>query len=57
MIKLKLSVEQVQLILNAVGNLPFGQVETLVQEIRNQAVPQLNPQPEAPKDPPNDETA
>ncbi len=44
-IKLDLSVEQVQLILNALGNLPFGQVEALVGEIRRQATEQLNPAP------------
>lgn len=42
-IKLELGVEQVQVILNALGNLPFAQVEALVQDIRNQAVPQLEP--------------
>lgn len=43
-IKLDLPVENVQLILNALGNLPFGQVENLVAEIRKQATEQLNAQ-------------
>lgn len=41
MIKLELAKEEVQLILNAVGNLPYGQVEALVANIRNQAIPQV----------------
>lgn len=43
-IKLDLGVQNVQLILNALGNLPFGQVETLVAEIRKQATEQINAQ-------------
>ena len=57
MIKLELPLEGVQLILNGLGNLPFGQVEALVAEVRNQTVPQVNQERELPQDPPNNEAA
>lgn len=47
-INLTLSLEEVQLIANALGNLPFGQVEALVNNIRTQVVPQMKPAPAAP---------
>lgn len=40
--KLDLSLEQVQLIVGALGNLPFGQVEALIGTIRSQATTQMN---------------
>lgn len=58
MIKLELSLEEVQLVVNALGNLPFGQVEAIIGNIRNQAVEQMNPpdqtEPKNPGDPKND---
>jgi hypothetical protein len=51
-IKLEFPVEQVDLILSALGNEPFVKVNDLIQSIRAQAVPQWqalqeqqNPQP------------
>lgn len=41
MIELDLTQEEVQLVINALGNLPYGQVESIIQNIRNQAIPQL----------------
>lgn len=48
MIKLELSIQEVQLIVNALGAMPFGQVEAIIANIRNQAIPQTES---------NDETA
>lgn len=56
MIKLELSLEEVQLVVNALGNLPFGQVEAVIGNIRNQAVAQMNP-PAPDPDKKNDEEA
>jgi len=55
MIKLELSLEEVQLVVNALGNLPFGQVEAVIGNIRSQAVEQMNP-PAPDLDKKNDET-
>lgn len=41
MIELDLTEQEVQLVINALGNLPYGQVEAIIQNIRNQAIPQL----------------
>lgn len=41
MIELDLTEQEVQLGINALGNLPYGQVEATIQNIRNQAIPQL----------------
>ena len=40
-INVQLTVEEVNTILNALGTLPFGQVYELIQNIQNQATPQL----------------
>lgn len=47
-ITLTLNVAQINLILQALGAGPFAQVEPLITEIRNQAIPQV-PQ-EAPEE-------
>lgn len=43
-IKLDLGIQNVQLILNALGNMPYGQVENLVADIRKQATEQIDAQ-------------
>lgn len=45
---LELSLEQINVIMAALGNMPFVQVEGVVNEIRKQVQPQLATQPEAP---------
>ncbi len=40
-IKLELSVEEINLILNALSNLPYIQVHALIQNVQQQAGPQL----------------
>jgi len=45
MIKLELTVEEVNGILQALGNMPYAQVVALVENIRNQATPQVQVQP------------
>ena len=40
-IKLDLEIDDINLALGALGNLPYGQVEPLINKIRNQVVPQL----------------
>jgi hypothetical protein len=40
---LKLTVDQVQLIANALGDQPYKTVESTINEIRAQVTPQLNP--------------
>ena len=45
MIKLELTVEEVNGILQALGNMPYAQVVALVENIRNQATPQVQAQP------------
>lgn len=40
-IKLELEIDDINLALGALGNLPYGQVEPLINKIRNQTVPQL----------------
>jgi len=44
---LDLTLEQINLIMTALGNAPFVQVEPIVNEIRKQVQPQINPAPEA----------
>ena len=44
---LELTIEQINLIMSALGNAPFIQVEGIINEIRKQVQPQLAPQ-EAP---------
>ena len=41
MIKLELTVEEVNGILQALGNMPYAQVVALVENIKNQAIPQV----------------
>ena len=45
MIKLELTVEEVNGILQALGNAPYAQVVALVEKIKQQAIPQV-PAPE-----------
>jgi hypothetical protein len=42
--KLDLTIEQTNVIMQALGNAPFVQVEGLINEIRKQVQPQLAPQ-------------
>jgi len=49
MIKLELEVAEVNGILNALGQLPFVQVQALIAKIQGQAAPQVQPIPEEPK--------
>lgn len=46
--RLELTIEQINVIMQALGNAPFVQVEGIVNEIRKQVQPQLAPPPEAP---------
>lgn len=46
---LDLSLEQINVIMSALGNMPFVQVEGVVNEIRRQVQPQLAPK-EAPSE-------
>jgi len=45
---LDLTIDQINVIMSALGNAPFVQVEGLINEIRKQVQPQLAPAPEAP---------
>ena len=45
---LELTIEQVNVIMSALGNAPFVQVEGIINEIRKQVQPQINPAPETP---------
>ena len=45
MIKLELTVEEVNGVLQSLGNMPYAQVVALVENIRNQATPQVQAQP------------
>jgi len=40
-IKLELTLDEVNAVLNALGNMPYAQVAPLVEKIKEQAVPQL----------------
>ena len=46
MIKLELTLDEVNGVLQALGNMPYAQVVALVENIKNQAIPQVPP-PEA----------
>ena len=46
MIKLELSLDEVNGILVALGKMPYAEVEHLVANIRAQAVPQVQPAPQ-----------
>ncbi len=43
-IELKLSTQEVQLIINALANLPYGQVRTLIENVVDQANAQTQQQ-------------
>ena len=45
---LDLTLEQINIIMSALGNAPFVQVEGIINEIRKQVQPQLAPTVEAP---------
>ena len=45
MIKLELTLDEVNGVLIALGKMPFAEVELLVAKIREQAVPQVQPVP------------
>jgi len=49
MLKLELEIVEVNAILNALGNMPFIQVQALIAKIQGQAAPQVQPIPEEPK--------
>jgi hypothetical protein len=46
-IKLQLTVDQTNLVMAALGKLPFEAVADTIMEIRTQAMPQVQPKPEA----------
>ena len=45
---LDLTIDQINLIMSALGNAPFIQVEGIINEIRKQVQPQLVPKEEPP---------
>ena len=45
---LDLAIDQINVIMSALGNAPFIQVEGIINEIRKQVQPQLAPTVEAP---------
>lgn len=47
-VELDLTREEVQLVLNALCNLPYGQVEAIIGNIRNQVMPQIMMQDQEP---------
>ncbi len=48
MIQLQLDINEVNAVMIALGNMPYAQVEPLVAKIREQVMPQVQPQqPEA----------
>ena len=49
MIKLELTLDEVNAVMGALGNMPYVQVVALVDKIKSQAVPQI-PKPEAPNE-------
>lgn len=44
-INLMLSLDECNIVLNALANLPYGQVNMLIPKLQQQAQSQLNPQP------------
>jgi hypothetical protein len=46
---LELTIDQINIIMQALGNSPYVQVEALVNEIRKQVQPQLAPQEAPPR--------
>lgn len=47
-IKLELTVAEANGVLNALGQMPFAQVASLIQKIQQQAAPQVQESPAAP---------
>jgi len=45
---LELTIEQVNIIMSALGNAPYIQVAPVIAEIQKQAAPQINPVPSDP---------
>jgi len=45
--QLDLTLEQINVIMSALGNAPYIQVAPVIAEIQKQAQPQINPAPEA----------
>jgi hypothetical protein len=45
---LELTIEQVNIVMSALGNAPYIQVAPVIAEIQKQAAPQLNPVPSDP---------
>ena len=48
-INLQFTIQELQLVLQALGNLPYIQVQELIEKIKNQATPQLRDIKEAQK--------
>ena len=48
MIKLELTLDEVNGVLQALGNMPYAQVVALVENIKNQAIPQVPAPVQAP---------
>ena len=46
MVKLELTVDEVNAVLNALGQLPYAQVANLIGNIRMQAIKQINKAPD-----------
>jgi len=44
---LELTIDQINIIMQALGNAPYVQVAPVIAEIQKQAAPQVNPAPEA----------
>ena len=45
--RLDLTIEQINVIMQALGNAPYITVAPVIAEIQKQAAPQVNPPPEA----------
>ena len=45
--QLDLTIDQINVIMSALGNAPYVQVAPVIAEIQKQAAPQVNPAPEA----------
>lgn len=41
-IELKLTINEVNVVLGALGNMPFAQVATLIEKVKGQAQPQVD---------------
>jgi hypothetical protein len=56
MIKIELTLDETNAVLQALGNMPYAQVVALVENIKNQAIPQV-PAPETAPMPASDAEA